>query len=254
MAETAIRHAAIDLQDRVAVVAGACGGIGQAVAERLAQSGAKLALWDLNGAGLDALCARLPGSIGIAADLADEASVAAAMERTLAHFGRVEILVHSVGVTGPCMPVHDYALGDWRRTLDINLTSAFLCSRVAVKPMLEAGFGRIVHLASIAGKEGNADMSAYSVAKAGVIALTKSQGKELALTPIRVNCIAPAVIETTLTQQMTQQALDTSLSKIPMRRTGKPHEVASMVAWLASEECSFSTGACFDLSGGRATY
>ena len=253
MAEMAIRQAAIDLQDRVAIVAGACGGIGQAVAERLAQSGAKLALWDLNGAGLDALCSRLPGAVSITADLTDEASVAAAMERTLAHFGRVEILVHSVGVTGPCMPVHEYALNDWTRTLDINLTSAFLCSRVVVKPMLDAGYGRIVHLASIAGKEGNADMSAYSVAKAGVIALTKSMGKELALTPVRVNCIAPAVIETTLTQQMTEQALNTSLSKIPMRRTGKPSEVAAMVAWLASEESSFSTGACFDLSGGRAT-
>jgi len=254
MAEMAIRQAAIDLRDRVAIVAGACGGIGQAVAERLAQSGAKLALWDVNAAGLDALCARLPGALGVAADLTDEGGVASAMERTLAHFGRVEILVHSVGVTGPCVPVHEYALNDWRRTLDINLTSAFLCSRAVVRPMLEAGYGRIVHLASIAGKEGNADMSAYSVAKAGAIALTKSMGKELALTPIRVNCIAPAVIETALTKQMTQQALDTSLSKIPMRRTGQPAEVAAMVAWLASEECSFSTGACFDLSGGRATY
>lgn len=252
--ESSIQAGQGSLQGRVAIVAGACGGIGRVVAEDLARRGARLALWDADAQALEALHAQIPSSAIVSADLTDEAAVARAMEQTFAQCGRVDILVHCVGVTGPCMPVSDYSLSDWQRTLDINLKSAFLCGRAAVAPMMATEFGRIVFLASIAGKEGNADMSAYSVAKAGVIALTKSMGKELARTPILVNCVAPAVIETPLNKQMTPEALQASLSKIPMGRPGQSQEVANLIGWLASEECSFSTGACFDLSGGRATY
>ncbi len=218
---------------RVAVVTGGAGGIGRAIAARLQRDGMRVALWDLDARAAreaaDTLCAdensgTNGAAIGVHVDVTNEASVA------------------------------DSALDAWQRCIDVNLRSVFLCSRAAVQPMLDAGFGRIVNLASIAGKEGNPSMSAYSAAKAGVIAFTKSMGKELALTPVRVNCIAPAVIETPLLQQMTPDALAASLAKIPMQRAGTAGEVASLAAWLASDECSFSTGATFDLSGGRATY
>lgn len=242
------------MDNRVAVIAGAAGGIGRAIAQRLARDGMRLALLDLDAAAVQALGEELPGSLAVAADLTDEHSVQDAMRRTEAHFGRLDVLVHSVGVTGPSLPVHEYPVQDWQRTLSINLHSAFLCCRAVVAPMLRSGFGRIVNIASIAGKEGNAQQSAYSVAKAGVIALTKSMGKELATTPIRVNAIAPAVIHTPLIDQMTPELLATVLAKIPMGRPGQPQEVANLVAWLSSDECSFSTGSTYDLSGGRATY
>lgn len=242
------------MDNRVAVIAGAAGGIGRAIAQRLARDGMRLALLDLDAAAVQALSEELPGSLAVAADLTDEHSVQDAMCRTEAHFGQLDVLVHSVGVTGPSLPVHEYPVQDWQRTLSINLHSAFLCCRAVVAPMLRSGFGRIVNIASIAGKEGNAQQSAYSVAKAGVIALTKSMGKELATTPIRVNAIAPAVIHTPLIDQMTPELLATVLAKIPMGRPGEPQEVANLVAWLSSDECSFSTGFTFDLSGGRATY
>lgn len=242
------------MDNRVAVIAGAAGGIGRAIAQRLARDGMRLALIDLDAAAVQALSEELPGSLAVAADLTDEHSVQDAMRRTEAHFGRLDVLVHSVGVTGPSLPVHEYPVQDWQRTLSINLHSAFLCCRAVVAPMLRSDFGRIVNIASIAGKEGNAQQSAYSVAKAGVIALTKSMGKELATTPIRVNAIAPAVIHTPLIDQMTPELLATVLAKIPMGRPGQPQEVANLVAWLSSDECSFSTGFTYDLSGGRATY
>ena len=242
----------------VAVIAGACGGIGRAVAQHLAADGMRLALWDINARALDALAAELRDSgaeaHACAADLTDETGVEQALKQTVQALGSVDVLVHGAGITGPCLPVAGYPLEAWRRTLDINLTSAFLCARAVVPLVRQSAAGRIVFLSSIAGKEGNADMAAYSAAKAGVIALTKSLGKELALTPARVNCITPAVIETALVQQMTPEALAASLSRIPVRRMGQPAEVAAMVAWLASEACSFSTGAVYDLSGGRATY
>ncbi|WP_234266036.1 SDR family oxidoreductase [Hydrogenophaga sp. NFH-34] len=242
------------MDNRVAVIAGAAGGIGRAIAQRLARDGMRLALLDLDAAAVQALSEELPGSLAVAADLTDEHRVQDAMRRTEAHFGRLDVLVHGVGVTGPSLPVHEYPVQDWQRTLSINLHSAFLCCRAVVAPMLRSGFGRIVNIASIAGKEGNAQQSAYSVAKAGVIALTKSMGKELATTPIRVNAIAPAVIHTPLIDQMTPELLATVLAKIPMGRPGQPQEVANLVAWLSSDECSFSTGSTYDLSGGRATY
>lgn len=242
------------LNGRVAVVAGAAGGIGQAVARRLAQDGARLALLDINMAPLQALADELPGSLAMAVDLTDEHAVAHAFKQIEETLGRIDTLAHCVGVTGPSLPVHEYPVGDWHRTIAINLHSAYLCCRAVVEPMLRAGYGRIVNIASIAGKEGNANQSAYSVAKAGVIALTKSMGKELAGTPIRVNAIAPAVIQTPLLDQMSPELLATVLAKIPMGRPGLPQEVAHLVNWLSSPECSFSTGFTYDLSGGRATY
>jgi 3-oxoacyl-[acyl-carrier protein] reductase len=243
-------------RSRVAVVTGGAGGIGRAMAARLQRDGHCVALWDLDGNAATQAAAALPegSAIGLRVDVTDEACVAAAMRATLARFGALHVLVNSAGATGPVADVADCDLTSWQRCIDVNLRSVFLCSRAAVQPMLEAGFGRIVNLASIAGKEGNPQMSAYSAAKAGVIAFTKSMGKELALTPIRVNCIAPAVIETPLLAQMTPEALNASLAKIPMQRAGTADEAANLVAWLACDQCSFSSGATFDLSGGRATY
>ncbi|MEM5339367.1 SDR family oxidoreductase [Paraburkholderia azotifigens] len=241
---------------RVAIVTGGAGGIGRAIAARLQRDGLRVALWDLDARAAREAAAALPDgtAIGVHADVTDEASVAAALRTTLDRFGALHVLINGAGTTGPIAPVAECALDVWQRCIDVNLRSVFLCSRAAVAPMLAAGFGRIVNLASIAGKEGNPSMSAYSAAKAGVIAFTKSMGKELALTPVRVNCIAPAVIETPLLQQMTPDALAASLAKIPMQRPGTADEVANLAAWLASDECSFSCGATFDLSGGRATY
>lgn len=244
----------MEKRGRVALVAGAAGGIGAAVAQRLAHEGAALALLDRDAERVTALADRLPGSLALACDLTDEAEVAAAVGQTVAHWGRLDILVHSVGLIGSSLPVHELPVDDWDRIMAVNLRSAFLCTRAVVAPMLEHDYGRIVHIASIAGKEGNAQQSAYSASKAGVIALVKSQGKELARTGIRVNGIAPAVIQTALAEQMTPEVKASVLARIPMGRPGEPQEVAGMVSWLASDECSFSTGATFDLSGGRATY
>jgi 2-dehydro-3-deoxy-L-rhamnonate dehydrogenase (NAD+) len=204
--------------------------------------GAKVVVWDV----ADGADARI--------DLTDEAVVTDAMARLLARFGRIDILVNAAGITGPTVNIEQYGLAEWRRVLDVNLTSTFLCCKAAVVPMRRQNAGRIVNLASIAGKEGNAAMTGYSAAKAGVIALTKSLGKELAGTEIRVNAIAPAVIATDLVKQMSDEAYRAVLAKIPIGRAGRPEEVAALVTWLASDECSFSTGAVFDLSGGRATY
>ena len=232
----------IDLEGRVALIGGGAGGIGLAVRERFIASGASVVTWDLSDKADDRV------------DVTDEAAVAGGIARIVAKFGRIDILVNAAGITGPTVPIEDYSLADWRRTLDINLTSTFLCCKAVVPLMRARNSGRIVNLASIAGKEGNADMTGYSAAKGAVIALTKALGKELASTEIRVNAIAPAVIATDLVKQMSETALKTAVAKIPLGRTGRPEEVASLVAWLSSDECSFSTGATFDLSGGRATY
>lgn len=243
-----------DKQGQVALIAGAAGGIGVAVAQRLASEGAVLALLDRDAEKVAALAERLPGSLALTCDLTDEMEVGQAVEQVAGHFGRLDILVHSVGLIGSSLSVHELPVSDWDRIMAVNLRSAFLCTRAVVAPMLRQDYGRIVHIASIAGKEGNAQQSAYSASKAGVMALVKSQGKELARTGIRVNGIAPAVIQTPLADQMTPEVKAAVLSRIPMGRPGEPHEVAGLVSWLASAECSFSTGATFDLSGGRATY
>jgi len=231
-----------DFSGRIAVISGGCGGIGQAVRARLAAADATVIIWDV-AEGADKRV-----------DLTDETAVNHAMAQLLERFGRIDVLVNAAGITGPTVDIEHYSLSEWKRTLDVNLTSTFLCCRAAIAPMRQRNSGRIVNLASIAGKEGNAGMTGYSAAKAGVIALTKSLGKELAATEIRVNAIAPAVIATDLVKQMSDDAYRSVLAKIPLGRAGRPEEVAAMVAWLASDECSFSTGAVFDMSGGRATY
>ena len=242
----------IDLNGRTAVITGGARGICLAVAERFRRCGARLALWDLQGG--DAAARRLDGAIACAVDVTDERSVAAALAETQHRLGAVDILVASAGITGPNTTVADYPVDAWRQVLEVDLTGVFLCCRAVVPGMVKRDYGRIVNIASIAGKEGNPNAAAYSAAKAGVIALTKSLGKELAPTGVRVNCVTPAAVKTGMFAQMTEQHIQYMLSKIPMNRFGLVEEVAAMIAWLASEECSFSTGAAFDLSGGRATY
>ena len=247
-------HFAGRFKDRAAIVTGAAAGIGLAIATRLAAEGARVSLWDMD---RDALAAA-KGSAAAAdtqhLDITDPGQVSGAMQASVAALGKLDILVASAGITGPNAPVRDYDLDAWRRVIDVNLTGVFLCNQAAVPHLESNGYGRIVNIASVAGKEGNPNASAYSASKAGVIALTKSLGKELAKTDIRVNCVAPAAVRTAIFDQMTPEFIDFMLSKIPAGRFGTTDEVTSLVAWLASEECSFSTGAAFDVSGGRATY
>jgi len=244
----------IDLGGRVAIITGGARGIGLAVAERLARSGAKVALWDRDGAEAKAAAARIPGAAASAVDVADPAAIAAALAACERELGPPDILVTSAGITGPNLPVADYPVDAWRQVIEVDLTGVFLCCRAVVPGMQKRNYGRIVNIASIAGKEGNPNAAAYSAAKAGVIGLTKSLGKELAQTGVRVNCITPAAVKTAIFDQMTEQHIQYMLSKIPAGRFGLVEEMASLVAWLVSEECSFSTGAVFDISGGRATY
>jgi NAD(P)-dependent dehydrogenase (short-subunit alcohol dehydrogenase family) len=245
----------LDMKGRAAVVTGGAAGIGLAIAQRLAASGARVTLWDRDRSALDAARSSLGvDHQAVTVDVTSEADVAAATEATLAKSGRIDALVCSAGITGPNLPVADYPLADWQQVMKINLDGVFLCNRAVLPAMRAADYGRIVNIASIAGKEGNPNASAYSASKAAVIALTKSLGKELARTGIRVNCVTPAAVRTGMFSQMTQAHIDFMLSKIPMGRFGLVEEIAAMVAWLATEECSFSTGAVFDLSGGRAVY
>jgi NAD(P)-dependent dehydrogenase (short-subunit alcohol dehydrogenase family) len=244
----------IDLAGRIAIITGGARGIGFAIAERFVASGAKVALWDVDGEQAKTASRQIAGAIAQQVDVTDEAAVAAAMAECENRLGPVDILVASAGITGPNLPVAEYPVAAWRQVIDIDLTGVFLCCRAVVPGMLARNYGRIVNIASIAGKEGNPNASAYSAAKAGVIGLTKSLGKELAQTGIRVNCITPAAVKTEIFNQMTEQHIQFMLSKIPMARFGLVEEIAALVAWLASEDCSFSTGAVFDISGGRGTY
>jgi len=245
----------LDFRGRSAVVTGGAAGIGLAVAQRLAAGGATVALWDRDEAALAAAKAALPETTRtLSVDVADADAVARAAEGAVLDRGRIDILVCSAGITGPNVPVWDYPVDRWRQVIDINLNGVFYCNRAIVPLMLSNDYGRIVNIASVAGKEGNPNASAYSTSKAGVIGLTKSLGKELANAGIRVNCVTPAAVRTAIFNQMTQQHIDFMLSKIPMGRFGTVDEVAALICWLASEECSFSTGAVFDISGGRATY
>lgn len=231
---------------RVAVITGGVSGIGAGIAARLAAEGAVISLWDMNAASGTAHSVKL--------DVTDAAAVQRAAEATNAALGSIDILVTSAGITGPNMTVWEYPVAAWDKVIDVNLNAVFYCCR-AVAPFMRArNRGRIVNIASIAGKEGNPNASAYSASKAGVIALTKSLGKELADTGVRVNCVTPAAVKTPLFSQMTQEQIDWMLSKIPIGRFGEIDEVASLVLWLASDECSFSTGGVFDISGGRAVY
>lgn len=245
----------IDLNNKRAVVTGAAQGIGKAISERLLASGASVALWDMD----ESLLGETAGALGaqahgVTVDVTDPESVAAAVEQTSGAIGGVDILVNNAGISGPNMPTWDYPIEDWLRVINLDLNAVFYCCR-AVAPLLKAqDYGRIVNIASIAGKEGNPNAPAYSAAKAGVIGLTKSLGKELADTGVRVNCVTPAAARTRIFDQMTQDQIDYMLSKIPMERFVAVEEIAALVAWLSSEDCAFSTGAVFDISGGRATY
>ncbi len=245
----------IDLKGRGAVVTGGAAGIGLAIAQRFAASGARVALWDVNESAAQAAAASLgDGHLGLAVDVADEHSVQRATDATAAAFGGIDVLVCSAGITGPNTTTWEYPPEAWRKVFDVNVHGTFLCNRAVVRKMLERDYGRVINIASIAGKDGNPNAPAYSASKAAVIGLTKSIGKETAKTGVRVNCITPAAVRTAIFDQMTQQHIDFMLSKIPMGRFGLVEEIAAMVAWLASEECSFTTGAVFDLSGGRAVY
>jgi 2-dehydro-3-deoxy-L-rhamnonate dehydrogenase (NAD+) len=243
----------LDLKGRHAVVTGGASGLGLAIAERLTASGATVVIWDRDETAARAAATALPGHC-VMTDVSDLAPVTEAMNATLKLVPAVDILINNAGITGPNVKLWDYPADAWEEVIAINLHGVFNCCRAVVPHMRSRNYGRIVNIASVAGKDGNPNASAYSASKAAVIALTKSLGKELADTGIRVNCVTPAAVRTPLFTQMTQAHIDYMLSKIPMGRFGEPHEIAAMVAWLASEECSFSTGAVFDLSGGRSTY
>lgn len=244
-----------DFSGRRAVITGGASGIGLEIAKKLAAGGAALSLWDRDAATLDKARAAFGANAPqlVVADISSEAAVEAAREATLAA-GPIDILVNSAGITGPNATVWDYPVDAWDDVMRINLRGTFLCCRALVPQMRERGYGRIANIASVAGKEGNPNASAYSASKAGVIALTKSLGKELAQSGITVNCITPAAVRTPMFAQMTQAHIDYMLSKIPMNRFGETAEIAALVAWLSSADCSFSTGAAFDISGGRATF
>jgi 3-oxoacyl-[acyl-carrier protein] reductase len=244
----------IDLRGKGAVVTGAARGIGFACAERLHASGAKVSLWDMDDAALAEAAKKLGGAHTAIVDITDEGSVAAAAKGAREAFGQVDILVNNAGITGPNRKTWEFTPEEWRRVIDVDLTGAFLCSRALVPGMMARRYGRIVNMASVAGKEGNPNAAAYSSAKAGLIGLTKSLGKELATENVMVNCVTPAAAETDLFKQMTEEHIAYMRSKIPMNRFVQPAEIAALVAWLCSEECGFTTGAVFDISGGRATY
>ena len=247
----------IDLAGRCAVVTGGAQGLGRAIAERLLASGASVSLWDRDRALADATAKELK-SIGwthaATVDVTKEEDVTRAVEETTAALGGLDILVANAGISGPNMTLWEYPPDAWRQVVEIDLVGVYLCCRAVVPTFIRQNYGRIVSVASVAGKEGNPNASAYSAAKAGVIALTKSLGKELAGYDIAVNCVTPAAVRTRIFEQMTEQHINYMLSKIPRARFLQADELASMVAWLVSQENSFATGAVFDVSGGRATY
>jgi 3-oxoacyl-[acyl-carrier protein] reductase len=248
---------AYDLNRRQAIVTGGAQGFGRAIAERLLTSGARVSLWDRDADRLSATSAelaRLGEVITSAVDVTDAGAVEAAAADVVHRFGGIDILVANAGIAGPTAPLWEHSPEGWREVIDVNLTGVFLSCRAVVPYMRSGGYGRIVTIASIAGKEGNPNTSGYSASKAGVIALTKSLGKELAGQNIAVNCVTPAAARTRMLEQTTQAHIDYMLSKIPRGRLVEVEELASLVAWLVSEENSFTTGAVFDLSGGRATY
>ena len=245
----------LDLKGRHAVITGGAAGIGYAITQRLLASGASVTWWDRDAQAMGRAAGLLAAGVAqVVVDVADHASVMAALQQTTARNPVIDILVNSAGITGPNVKLWDYPPSEWLAVMQVNLNGLFYCCREVVPVMRQQNYGRIVNIASVAGKEGNPNASAYSASKAGVIAMTKSLGKELADTSIRVNCVTPAAVKTAIFDQMSAEHISFMLSKIPMGRFGEPEEVAAMVAWLCSEEASFSTGAVFDLSGGRATY
>ncbi len=244
----------INLENQVAVVTGGANGLGFGIASRLSESGAKIALWDRDEEALEKARDQLAGASTFKVDVTDYTSITSALEEVETALGPVSILVNSAGIAGPTHSLADYPLADWKSVIEVNLNGTFLVNRALVPGMQARNYGRIVNIASIAGKEGNANASAYSASKAGVIALTKSLGKELAGFDVAVNTITPAVANTPILEQVSEEFVEFMLSKIPRARFLEINEVAAMVAWLVSEENSFTTAAVFDLSGGRATY
>lgn len=239
---------------RTAVITGGASGLGKAVAARIVAEGGKVSLWDLDAESLKDAAAEVGASHTAALDVSDQAAVAAAAKAADAALGKIDILVASAGITGATAPVHEYPLDSWKRVIDINLNGLFYCCREVVPFMLAGGYGRIVNVASVAGKEGNPNASAYSASKAGVIGLTKSLGKELATKGVIANALTPATFESPILEQLPKSQVDYMRGKIPMGRLGEIHESAAMVCFMASEECSFTTAATFDTSGGRTTF
>ena len=231
----------LDLKGRTAIVTGGLIGIGAAIAKRLEASGARVRTWDV-------------GDKSDPVDVTDLKAIERATAKAMAELGRIDILVNNAGIAGPTMPVVEYPVAEWKRVIDIDLNGPFLCCRAVVPHMVKAKYGRIVNIASIAGKEGNPNAAAYAAAKGGVIAFTKALGKELAQTGVLVNCVTPAAAQTAILDQVTPEFAKFMLSKIPMGRFVKVEEIAAMACWLATEDCSFTTGGVFDISGGRATY
>ena len=245
----------LDFKGRHAVITGGATGLGYAIAQRLIASGGTVTIWDRDEAAAQRAAKSLGGETRVVAvDVAQHGSVQAAVQATVKNAPRIDALVNSAGITGPNTKVWDYPVDDWARVMQVNLNGLFYCCRELVPHMRTRNYGRIVNIASVAGKDGNPNASAYSASKAGVMALTKSLGKELADTGVRVNCVTPAAVKTAIFDQMSPEHIQFMLSKIPMGRFGTPEEVAAMVTWLCTEDCSFSTGAVFDLSGGRSTY
>ncbi|MEO7143795.1 MAG: SDR family NAD(P)-dependent oxidoreductase [Bryobacteraceae bacterium] len=243
------------LEGQTAIVTGAATGIGEAIARRLAEAGAAVAAADLNGAGAAEVARSIGGAaFGVEIDVANRASVERAVADVLARTGRIDVLVNNAGIGGKAAPLWEQTDEDWRRVVDINLFGVFYCSRAVISHMRGRKYGRIVNIASIAGKEGNPNMTAYSASKAAVIGFTKSLGKEVATDGICVNAVAPAVVHTKILDQLTPAQVDYMTQRIPMRRTGKPEEIAAVVHFLSSPDCSFVTAQCYDASGGRATY
>jgi len=237
---------------QVAVITGAGSGIGLAVARRLVAEGARVSAWDISGAAMDAASGVFAQKVVV--DQSDAYAIEQAAAQTIKEFGGIDVLVVSAGITGPNTPLADYPVDAWRKVIDVNVNGVFYVNRAIVPHMVAKQYGRIVNIASVAGKDGNPNASAYSTSKAAVIGMTKSLGKELARTGVSVNAVTPAAVRTAIFDQMTQAHIDFMLSKIPMGRFGTVEENAALIAWLGSRECSFSTGAVFDISGGRSTY
>jgi len=245
----------LDFKGRTAIVTGGAQGIGLAIVKRLVASGAKVRIWDHDQKLLAKTVAALGAAVsGDAVDVTDAAAIERGTRIALETLGRIDVFVNNAGIAGMTKPVVDYPVEEWKRVIDIDLNGPFLCCRTVVPHMVKAGYGRIVNIASIAGKEGNPNAAAYAAAKGGLIAFTKALGKELAQTGVLVNCVAPAAAQTAILDQVTPEFAKFMLSKIPMGRFVKVDEIAAMACWLATEDCSFSTGAVFDISGGRATY
>ncbi len=261
MRESERPHNKINLSGYNSVVTGGAQGLGLAIAKRLIQSGASVCIWDLDeekvGVAVTSLAKLISSEqvvIGMVTNVTHESSVVEVFAETIGKLGRIDIVINNAGISGPNTPTWNYTLENWLNVINVNLTGTFLVTRAALPTMIEHNYGRIVNVASVAGKEGNPNASAYSSSKAGIIGLTKTLGKELANTGITVNCVTPSAVKTAIFNQMSREHIEFMLSKIPMGRFGLPEEIAAMVTWLSSPECSFSTGATFDISGGRATY